>query len=69
MDATDPVRPRAVSIVGWVWLVAALMRLVNALLVLFVWRVGGLDREIPFFGTTIFLLSGAAARRALGKAS
>jgi hypothetical protein len=53
MDATESLRPRAVTIVGWVWLVAAALRFVDGLLVLFVWKVGGLDREIPFVPTVV----------------
>lgn len=47
MEQERSPRPRAVSIVGWVWLVAAALRCVNALLGLFVWKVGGVDR-LPF---------------------
>ena len=48
MDAPPPERPRAVTIVGWIWLVAASLRFVNGLLGLVVWKVGGLDRGLPF---------------------
>lgn len=48
MDAPPPERPRAVTIVGWIWLVAAALRFVNGLLGLVVWKVGGLDRGLPF---------------------
>lgn len=48
MDATPRERPRAVTIVGWIWLVAAALRFLNALLGLLVWKVGGLDRGLPF---------------------
>lgn len=44
MDAQPSPRPRAVSIVGWVWLVLAGLRFVNGLLGLIVWKVGGIDR-------------------------
>lgn len=47
MEPERSPRPRAVSIVGWVWFVAAALRSVNALLGLIVWKVGGLDR-LPF---------------------
>jgi hypothetical protein len=48
MDATPRERPRAVTIVGWIWLVAATLRFLNGLLGLLVWKVGGLDRGLPF---------------------
>ena len=48
MDATESLRPRAVTIVGWVWLVFAGQRILIDLLALFVWKVGGLERGIPF---------------------
>ena len=48
MDAAVLPRPRAVTIVGWVWLVFAAQRILFALFALFVWKVGGLERGIPF---------------------
>jgi len=48
MDAAAPERPRAVTVIGWTWLVLALIRAGNGLLGWFVWRFGGLDRGIPF---------------------
>ncbi len=48
MDAPPPERPRAVTIVGWIWLVAASVRCLDGLLGLMVWKVGGLDRGLPF---------------------
>jgi hypothetical protein len=48
MDAPPPERPRAVTIVGWIWLVVASLRCINGLLGLVVWKVGGLDRGLPF---------------------
>ncbi len=62
MDAISPERPRAVTIVGWIWLVAAALRFVNGLLGLLVWRVGGLDRGLPFLA----LRSGELKLRILG---
>lgn len=62
MDAISPERPRAVTIVGWIWLVAAILRIVDGLLVLFVWKVGGLDRGLPF----VALRSGQVKLRMLG---
>ncbi len=48
MAAEAPsVRPRIVTIVGWVWLVLAALRFLNGLLSLIVWKVGGVDR-LPF---------------------
>src|SRR5262245_6579692 len=41
-------RPRTVTILGWVWLVAAGFRCLNGLLGLLVWKVGGLDEGFPF---------------------
>jgi hypothetical protein len=38
-----------VTVVGWTWLVIALIRGANGLLGFFVWRFGGLDQGIPFF--------------------
>ena len=48
MDATPRGRPRTVTVVGWIWLVAAMSRVLDGLLVLFVWKVGGLERGLPF---------------------
>ena len=48
MEAIPRERPRAVTIVGWIWLVAATLRFLNGLLGLLVWKVGGLDRGLPF---------------------
>jgi hypothetical protein len=48
MDAPAPQRPRAVTVIGWTWLVIALIRAANGLLGCFVWRFGGLDQGIPF---------------------
>ena len=48
MEMERSERPRAVTIVGWVWLLAAALRFLNGLLALVVWKVGGLEREIPF---------------------
>lgn len=62
MDAISPERPRAVTIVGWIWLVAAALRLVNGLLGLLVWKVGGLDGGLPFLA----LHSGELKLRILG---
>jgi hypothetical protein len=50
MDSASRERPRAVTIVGWIWLVAAALRFLNGLLGLIVWKVGGLDRGLPFLG-------------------
>jgi hypothetical protein len=48
-DTPPPLeRPRAVTIVGWIWLVFAGLRFLDGLLVLVVWKVGGLDRGLPF---------------------
>ena len=44
MEQDRSPRPRAVSIIGWIWLVAAALRFLNALLGLLVWKVGGMDR-------------------------
>lgn len=41
-------RPKIVSIVGWVWLLFAAFRVVNGILGLIVWKLGGLDR-LPIF--------------------
>ncbi len=48
MDALAPERPRAVTIVGWIWLVLAVLRFLNGIFGLVVWNVGGLDRGLPF---------------------
>jgi hypothetical protein len=48
MDAPSAQRPRAVTVIGWIWLVVATLRFVDGLLGYFVWKVGGLDRGIPF---------------------
>jgi hypothetical protein len=61
MDAPAPERPRAVTVVGWTWLVIALIRAGNGLLGCFVWRFGGLDQGIPFLP-----LDSLKAARALG---
>jgi hypothetical protein len=55
MDAADapPARPRAVTIVGWVWLVLAALRCLDGLVALFVWKIGGLERGIPFVPTVV----------------
>jgi len=60
MEMERSERPRAVTIVGWVWLLAAGLRLLDGLLVLFVWKVGGLERAIPFMPTVVDM---AAIRR------
>ncbi len=61
MDAPAPERPRAVTVIGWTWLVIALIRAGNGLLGCFVWRFGGLDQGIPFLP-----LDSLKAARALG---
>jgi hypothetical protein len=61
MDAPDPQRPRAVTVIGWTWLVIALIRAANGLLGCFVWRFGGLDQGIPFLPLDSF-----KAARAMG---
>jgi hypothetical protein len=48
MDTPTPERPRAVTVIGWTWLVIALIRAGNGLLGCFVWRFGGFDQGIPF---------------------
>ena len=48
MEAIPRERPRTVTVVGWIWLVAATLRFLNGVLGLFVWKVGGLDRGLPF---------------------
>jgi len=48
MEAPASPRPRAVTVVGWIWLVLALIRLANGLLGFFIWRFGRLDEGIPF---------------------
>lgn len=48
MSSSSPERPRTVTIVGWAWLVVASLRCLNGLLGLVVWKVGGLDRGLPF---------------------
>lgn len=48
MEAPAPQRPRAVTVIGWTWLVVALIRAANGLWGCFVWRFSGLDQGIPF---------------------
>ncbi len=48
MSSPSRERPRTVTIVGWAWLVVASLRFLNGLLGLIVWKVGGLDRGLPF---------------------
>jgi len=62
MDAIPRERPRAVTVVGWIWLVAATFRFLNGILGLAVWKVGGLDRGLPFLA----LRSGMPKVRILG---
>ena len=51
MDAAAPdPRPKIVTIVGWVWLLGASMRVLAGLLGIWVLEVGGLDRDIPRLG-------------------
>jgi hypothetical protein len=51
MDAAAPdPRPKIVTIVGWVWLLGASMRVVAGLLGIWVLEVGGLDRGLPLLG-------------------
>jgi len=51
MDAAAPdPRPKIVTIVGWVWLLGASMRVVAGLLGIWVLEVGGLDRALPLLG-------------------
>jgi len=51
MDAAAPdPNPRIVTIVGWVWLLGASMRVLAGLLGIWVLEVGGLDRDIPLLG-------------------
>jgi hypothetical protein len=47
-DEAPPVRPRIVTIVGWVWLILGTFRFLNGVLALIVWKVGGIDR-LPLF--------------------
>src|SRR5262245_35261756 len=47
MEAAALSRPRAVTIVGWVWLVMASLRCLECVVALLVVQVGGL-RELPF---------------------
>ena len=53
MEMERSERPRAVTIVGWVWLLAAGLRFLDGLLVLFVWKIGGLEHAIPFMPTVV----------------
>ena len=53
MEMERSERPRAVTIVGWVWLLAAALRFLDGLLALFVWKVGGLEHAIPFVPTVV----------------
>ncbi len=48
MNTTPRERPRAVTVVGWTWLIGACLRFVDGFLSLFVWKAGGLDRGIRF---------------------
>ncbi len=60
MEMERSERPRAVTIVGWVWLLAAASRILDGFLALLVWKVGGLEREIPFVPSVVDM---AAIRR------
>ena len=42
-----PARPRAVTILGWIWLVVAALQCAEGLIGLVVWKVGGLDQDLP----------------------
>jgi len=51
MDAAAPdPRPKIVTIVGWIWLLGASMRVLAVLLGIWVLEVGGLDRALPILG-------------------
>jgi hypothetical protein len=41
-----PARPRAVTVLGWIWLVVAALQFLEGLLGIVVWKVGGLD-DLP----------------------
>jgi hypothetical protein len=45
-----PVRPRAVTIVGWIWLVVAALQCAEGVIGLVVWKVAGLDEGLPALG-------------------
>jgi hypothetical protein len=45
-----PARPRAVSILGWIWLVAAALQCVEGLIGLAVWKFAGLEEGLPALG-------------------
>jgi len=47
MDAPSAERPRAVTVIGWIWLVVAALRFADGFLGCIVWKVGGLDRGVP----------------------
>ena len=45
-----PARPRAVTILGWIWLVVAALQLLEGVIGLVVWKVGGLEEGLPLIG-------------------
>ncbi len=47
-QAPRPVRPRIVTVIGWVWLVVGAQRCAVGLLGLLVWKVGGARDLVPF---------------------
>jgi hypothetical protein len=48
MSAFASERPRAVTVIGWTWLILAVFRIANVTLAFVVWKVGGLEKGIPF---------------------
>src|SRR5262245_14258382 len=45
--AAPPARPLPVSVIGWVWLVASALRILQNVITYAVYRVGGLERGLP----------------------
>jgi hypothetical protein len=54
-EIEEPLRPRAVTVIGWLWLVGAFLFLVRALVNLVVWKI--LEPDMP----SILALDGQAA--------
>jgi len=45
--AASPERPRPITVIGWLWLVASALRVLQSALSYVIWRAGGLDRGLP----------------------
>jgi hypothetical protein len=45
--AVAPARPLPVSVIGWIWLAASALRILECIVGYAIWRAGGLERGLP----------------------